>query len=46
MLLHPAIHAEVNEAVRIQGHRMRFATVDLAGEHTAIKQRLLQLVTT
>ncbi len=35
-----------NEAVLIQGHRMRFATVDLAGDHTAIRQRLLQLVNT
>jgi 5-methylcytosine-specific restriction enzyme subunit McrC len=44
MLLHPAINTEVDESVLIQGHRMRFATVDLAGEHAAIKQRLLGLV--
>jgi 5-methylcytosine-specific restriction enzyme subunit McrC len=44
MLLHPAINAEVDESVIIQGHHMRFATVDLAGEHAAIKQRLLELV--
>jgi 5-methylcytosine-specific restriction enzyme subunit McrC len=44
MLLHPAINAGVDESVLIQGHRMRFATVDLAGEHIAIKQRLLELV--
>lgn len=44
LLLHPAINDHVDESVRIQGHRLRFATVDLAGSHAAIKQRLLELV--
>jgi 5-methylcytosine-specific restriction enzyme subunit McrC len=44
ILLHPAINAEVDESVLIQGHHMRFATVDQAGEHAAIKQRLLGLI--
>ena len=44
LLLHPAINGHVDESVVIQGHRMRFATVDLAGNHGEIKQRLLQLI--
>ena len=44
MLLHPAIDFEMNEAVTIQGHRMRFATVDLAGETAEIRRTLLQRV--
>ena len=44
LLLHPAIDAQVDEAVTIQGHRIRFATVDLAASHAAIKQHLLELV--
>jgi 5-methylcytosine-specific restriction enzyme subunit McrC len=44
LLLHPAINGHVDESVRIQGHRLRFATVDLATDHAAIKQRLLELV--
>ncbi|WP_411868824.1 5-methylcytosine-specific restriction endonuclease system specificity protein McrC [Vulcanococcus limneticus] len=44
LLLHPAINGDVDEAVLIQGHQMRFATVDLAGDHGAIKSRLLELV--
>lgn len=43
LLLHPAIDGNVDESVQIQGHRLRFATVDLAGEHLTIKQRLLEL---
>jgi 5-methylcytosine-specific restriction enzyme subunit McrC len=44
LLLHPAINGDFDESVRIQGHRMRFSTVDLAGSHAAIRQRLLELV--
>ena len=43
MLLHPSVGAEVDEAVTIQGHRIRFATVDLAANSTAIRNRLLAL---
>jgi 5-methylcytosine-specific restriction enzyme subunit McrC len=32
LLLHPAIHGHGDESVRIQGHPMRMATVDLAAE--------------
>lgn len=44
LLLHPAINGDFDESVSIQGHRMRFATVDLAMTHGHIKERLLQLV--
>jgi 5-methylcytosine-specific restriction enzyme subunit McrC len=45
LLLHPAIAAEVDESVEIQGHPLRFATVDLTRNHAALKARLLDLVT-
>ncbi len=44
LLLHPAIDAMVDESVEIQGHRLRFATVDLTASHAALKQRLLELL--
>ncbi|WP_156818338.1 hypothetical protein [Cyanobium gracile] len=44
LLLHPAIDGAFDESLRIQGHRMRFTTVDLAGSHAVIRQRLLELV--
>lgn len=44
MLLHPAIDFELDEAVTIQGHRVRFATVDLAAETAEIRRSLLQRV--
>ena len=44
LLLHPAIDADVDESVSIQGHRLRFATVDLAASHAEIKQQQLELV--
>ena len=44
MLLHPAIGEDINESATIQGHEMRFSTVDLTQNHEAIKDRLLNLV--
>jgi 5-methylcytosine-specific restriction enzyme subunit McrC len=44
LLLHPTIDGGFDESVRTQGHRMRFATVDLAGSHAALRQWLLELV--
>jgi len=44
LLLHPAIDCEVDEAVTIQGHRMRFATVDLAAGTAEIRRVLLDRV--
>ena len=43
MLLHPSVGEEVDEAATIQGHRIRFATVDLAADSLAIRNRLLVL---
>jgi len=44
LLIHPAIDTEVDESVSIQGHRMRFATVDLTASQSELRARLLQLV--
>ena len=44
LLLHPAVGRHVDEAATIQGHRIRFATVDLAADSLAIRERLLSLV--
>ena len=45
LLLHPSINGNFNESVVIQGHNMQFATVNLAGSHEEIKERLLKMVT-
>lgn len=44
LLLHPAIDARIDESVVIQGHRFRFATVDLGAGAPVIRQQLLDLV--
>jgi 5-methylcytosine-specific restriction enzyme subunit McrC len=41
LLLHPSIGQAVDETVIIQGHPVRFATVDLSSPATAIRQQLL-----
>lgn len=43
MLLHPSVDGEVDEAVTIQGHRIRFSTVDLTADSKDIRNRLLEL---
>ena len=43
LLLHPAIGEMVDETVVIQGHSIRFATVDLTASATEIRSRLLHL---
>ena len=43
VLLHPAVGESVDEAVIIQGHPIRFATVDLAGFAIEIRRRLLAM---
>lgn len=43
VLLHPAIGEAVDESVVIQGHQIRFATVDLKASPAEIRSRLLQL---
>ncbi len=43
MLLHPSVGEEFDEAATIQGHRIRFATVNLAADSLSIRNRLLSL---
>lgn len=43
LLLHPALGTQVDESVVIQGHRIRFATVDLAAPAKEIRRRLLEM---
>jgi 5-methylcytosine-specific restriction enzyme subunit McrC len=43
LLLHPAIGEMVDETVTIQGHRIRFATVDLSGTAAEFRMQLLRL---
>ena len=44
LLLHPSVGRDVDEAAVIQGHPIRFATVDLAASGTEIRRRLLDVV--
>ncbi|MGF1833992.1 5-methylcytosine-specific restriction endonuclease system specificity protein McrC [Photobacterium sanguinicancri] len=44
MLLHPAIGQSFDESVNIQGHEIRFCTVDLSVDSESIVRRLLQLI--
>ena len=44
LLLHPALDAMVDESVVIQGHEIRFATVDLGAEPGEIQSQLLKVV--
>lgn len=43
LLLHPAVGGEVDVSVTIQGHLIRFATVDLMASPTEIRSRLLRV---
>jgi len=43
VLLHPSVGQMVDESVMIQGHIIRFATVDLAAPATEIRAQLLRL---
>jgi 5-methylcytosine-specific restriction enzyme subunit McrC len=44
VLLHPSIGSMVDETVTIQGHCIRFATVDLGGSAADMRRHLLTLV--
>ncbi len=44
LLLHPSIDNMVDETVVIQGHAIRFATVDLSASASEIRKQLLQVV--
>jgi 5-methylcytosine-specific restriction enzyme subunit McrC len=43
LLLHPAIGEMVDEEIVIQGHSIRFATVDLTASAADIRRQLLNL---
>ena len=44
ILLHPAVACTVDESVDIQGHNIRFATVNLDATPREIRHRLLKLI--
>ena len=44
VLLHPSVGRSVDETAMIQGHAIRFATVDLAAESATIRRQLLKVV--
>lgn len=44
ILLHPALDRDVDERVTIQGHELRFVTVDLAASAGEFRRRLLEIV--
>lgn len=45
LLLHPSIDVDMDEHATIQGHRIRFATVDLSAKPTEWRDQLLLLTT-
>ena len=45
LLLHPSVGERVDETAVIQGHRIRFATVDLAASTSEIRAQLLHACT-
>lgn len=44
ILLHPAVAEDINEAVEIQGHTIRFVTVDLTKPAIHIRNSLLTII--
>lgn len=46
VLLHPAVHESVDETVVIQGHAIRFTTVDLTASTQKIRDQLLRICET
>jgi 5-methylcytosine-specific restriction enzyme subunit McrC len=44
LLLHPCVGDMVNESAVIQGHEIRFATVDLEDEAKEIRAQLLKVL--
>lgn len=44
ILLHPAINRDLDESVTIQGHRLRFVTVDLSISPGSIRHRLGSII--
>ncbi len=43
LLLHPSVGDDIDETVSIQGHRIRFATVDLTASTAEIRETLLAM---
>ena len=43
VLLYPSLGVDYDEEATIQGHRIRFATVDLAADTQAIRRQLLRI---
>ena len=43
VLLHPSVGEDFDESAMIQGHQIRFATVDLAAESQKIRRQLLRI---
>jgi 5-methylcytosine-specific restriction enzyme subunit McrC len=43
LLLHPAIGVAVDEAIMLQGHLIRFATIDLTADTDTIRRQLINL---
>ena len=44
VLLYPSVGVDYDKAATIQGHRIRFATVDLTAETKTIREQLLRIV--
>ena len=44
VLLYPALGTDYDESATIQGHRIRFATVDLTADTQTIRKQLLRIV--
>ena len=44
VLLYPSLGVDYNESAIIQGHRISFATVDLAADSQTIRSQLLRIV--
>jgi len=44
LMLHPSVGEMMDETVEIQGHAIRFATVDLAASAQEIRTQLLRMV--
>ena len=44
IVLHPTVEEELDEAAMIQGHELRFTTVNLAADSSAIRERLTAIV--
>lgn len=44
LMLHPVVHGHVDEEIVIQGHRIRFATVDLQADARLLSNQFLEAI--